>query len=154
MRTSVDVHNFLQSEVIQHEFFSLDGQAKSAKRAAAVLGLTPHLMAKTLLFMVDDRPVLVIVPGDCRADEVKIRTLLKADKVIFAEVSLVFEMTGFCIGATPPVALETEMETVIDQEVLNNEIIYTSGGEANKILKVRSKDLLKVTNAHVGDVCI
>jgi Cys-tRNA(Pro) deacylase len=153
MRSSVDVHNFLQSQAIQHEFYTLEGQAKSAERIAAVLGLELGSVAKTLVFLADSEPVLVIIPGNRHAHATKIRRILKAKKVDFASIDQLLDVTDFCTGAIPPIAHKNRLKTIIDRSLLSKDVIYTSGGDMNMILKLKAKDLKHITGALVAEVC-
>lgn len=155
MRSSVDVHNFLQTQGIQHEIFTLSGQAKTAMRLAALLGLNPREVAKNLIFLADEEPILVIVPGDRKADLAKIKEALEVSEVKFADTQSVLDCTGYCIGATPPVAHKKKLPTLIDARVLANDVIYTSAGETNIILKLRAEDLRSATPCKVArDLCM
>ncbi len=153
MRTSVDVRNFLLSQAVQHEFYTLEGHAKSAERIAVVLGLELASVAKTLVFLADREPVMVIIPGSKHASTKKIREILDARKVDFADIDTLLDVTDFCTGAIPPIGHKNKMKTIIDRGLLHNDIIYTSGGDTNMILKMKAKDLKKITNALVAEVC-
>lgn len=155
MKSSVDVHNFLQTQGIQHEIFALSGQAKTARRLAAILGLNPREVAKNLIFLADDQPVLVIIPGDRKADRAKIKKALNVSQVKFADTNAVLDATGYCIGATPPVAHNKKIPTLIDARVLANDVIYTGAGETNMILKLRAEDLRRATACQTArDICL
>jgi Cys-tRNA(Pro) deacylase len=155
VRSSVDVHNFLQTQGIQHEIFTLSGQARTARRLAALLGLNPRQVAKNLIFVADDQPVLVIIPGDRKADRAKIKKVLDASEVKFADTQTVLDITGYCIGATPPITYKKKITTLIDARALANDIIYTGAGEANMILKLRAEDLRRATAGQVvRDICL
>lgn len=153
MRSSVDVHNFLTTEGVQHEIFALEGNARTAKRMAAMLGLKPSEVAKTLIFVVDEEPVLAIVPADKKADPTKIKAALGKSRIDFADVRMVLDVTDYCIGGTPPVAHKTTLPCVIDARLLKRDIVYTGGGEVSMVLKIRSEDLKKVTEGTIADIC-
>lgn len=154
MRTSLHVHNFLQSEDVQHELFTMDGQAKTAKRTAAILGLKPGTVAKNLLFIADGGPLMIIVPGDRRADVGKIKKAVDAVEVEFAIATDVSKLTDYPLAATPPCAHKDTIPVVIDKRLLDNEVIYTSAGDPHMILKIRPKDLVKATCARIAAVSV
>lgn len=153
MRTNLNVMNFLQSEAVPHEFFMLDGPAKSADRTAAILGLDLRSVAKTLIFLADEEPVLVMVPGDKWVSSDKLKASLGVSKVVFPQAPVVISLTGFPIGAIPPCGHEHRLSTVMDKKLLSHPVIYASGGTSNMILKIHPKDLQKATNAQVADIC-
>ncbi|MGQ9476530.1 MAG: aminoacyl-tRNA deacylase [Actinomycetota bacterium] len=152
MLSSVDVHNHLQNADIPHELRRIPEPARTAQRAAAVLGLQPHQVIKSILFRADGRPVLVMVPGDRTVDYAKLKKELKASRLRLLSADEVRQLTGYLIGCTPPVALKTEMPKYIDLQALREDVVYTGGGEPEMILKIRSYDLVRATEAEIVDV--
>lgn len=152
MLSSVDVHNHLQNADIPHELRRIPEPARTAQRAAAVLGLQPHQVIKSILFRADGRPVLVMVPGDRTVDYAKLKKELKASRLRMLSADEVRQLTGYLIGCTPPVALKTEMPKYIDIQALREDVVYTGGGEPEMILKIRSYDLVRATEAEIVDV--
>lgn len=152
MLSSVDVHNHLQNANIPHELRRIPEPARTAQRAAAVLGLPPHQIVKSVLFHADGHPVLVMIPGDRTVDYVKLKKELKASRLRMLSADEVRQLTGYLIGCTPPVALKTEMPKYIDLQALREDVVYTGGGEPEMILKIRSYDLVRATDAEIVDV--
>lgn len=152
MKTSVDVHQFLLEQGIKHEIIPVDTSLGSAKQAAVVLGLEKEELIKSMVCLADNNPLLVIVPGNKRVDCQKLLKHLGCREASLADREQVIAWTGYPLGATPPMAHQTKLKTFIDCCVLGVEVIYTSAGEVNAILKMRSKDLPGVTEGEVVDV--
>lgn len=152
MFTSVDVHNFLQTANIPHELRRMPESARTAKRAAVVLGLQPHQVIKSVIFYADSSPVMVFIPGDAMVDYAKLRSELNASRIRLCSADEVRQITGYLIGSTPPVALKTDMPKYIDLRALREDVVYTGGGEPNMILKIRSYDLVRAADAEVVDI--
>lgn len=152
MLSSVDVHNYLQTANIPHELRRMPEPARTALRAAVVLGLKPHQLVKCVLFFADGKPVMVLVPGDSMVDYGKLRAESGASRLRLASADEVRQLTGYLIGCTPPVAIKTEMPKLIDLHALREDVVYTGGGEPDMILKIRSYDLVRASDAEVVDV--
>lgn len=152
MLSSVDVHNYLQTASIPHELSSMPELARTAERAAVVLGLPPHQVIKSVLFIAGTDPVMVMIPGDCMVDYAKLKAELDAPSLRLINADEVRQLTGYLIGCTPPVALKTEMPKYIDLHALREDVVYTGGGEPNMILKIRSYDLVRAADAEVVDI--
>lgn len=152
MKTSVDVHNYLQVEEIPHEIFLLNSPAKTAERTAALLGLHLDEVVKSVVFMVKDKPILTIVPGDRRASYKKVKEILGVSKLRLASSQEVTDLTGYVLGATPPLAHRTSLYTLIDQSIVDKKVLYTGGGEVNAMLKIRPQDLIRATEGKVADI--
>jgi Cys-tRNA(Pro) deacylase len=152
MKTSVDVHNYLQVEEIPHEIFLINSPAKTAERTAALLGLNLDEVIKSVIFMAKDQPVLLILPGDRKASYKKVKEVLGVSKLRLASSREVTGLTGYVLGATPPLAHQTNLHTLIDQSVFSKDVLYTGGGEINALLKIRPQDLVRATEARVADI--
>jgi len=152
MKASVDVHNFLQVKEIPHEIFLINSPTRTAERTAAVLGLQLEEVIKSVVFVANSKPVLVILPGDRRASYKKLKNALGASKLKLASGQEVTDLTGYVLGATPPLAHQTDLSTVVDQSVMDKGVLYTGGGEVNALLKIRPQDLVRATEARVADV--
>ncbi len=152
MKASVDVHNFLQVKEIPHEIFLINSPTRTAEKTAAVLGLQLEEVIKSVIFVANAKPVLVILPGDRRASYKKLKNALGASKLKLASGQEVTDLTGYVLGATPPLAHQTDLSTVVDQSVMDKGVLYTGGGEVNSLLKIRPQDLVRATEARVADV--
>ncbi len=153
LRSTIDVHNFLQTENIAHEFYKMPHSARSAEGVAAVLGLEIAQVAKAIVFLADDeRPIMAVIPGNLKVDQQKLKKAAGAKKLRLATPEQIVELTGYLIGATPPVALAKEMPVYIDLHALKEEVLYVGGGEPNSILKIRSYDLVRVVEGDIEDI--
>ncbi len=153
MRSTIDVHNFLLTENIAHEFYKMPHSASSAAGVAAVLGLDIAQVAKAVVFIADDeRPLMAVIPGNTKVDQQKLKQASSAKKLRLATPEQIVEFTGYLIGATPPVALAKEMPVYIDLHALREDVLYIGGGEPNSILKIRSYDLVRVVEGDIADI--
>jgi len=152
MRTSVDLHNFLQSREVPHEISLVEMPARTAAMAAASLGLDQSEIGKTLIVEIDGNPAVVIIPGDRRVDAKKLKRITGASKVKFVDSNEAVNLTGYVLGGTPPVAHASEMAIYMDHRLLGVPLLYTSGGQVNTILKIRPVDLIEAGNAQIVDV--
>ncbi len=152
MRSSIDVHNFLQAKGIKHEIFLSSTPPLSCQRAAALLGLSPQEIVKCVLFISEGEPVLTLVRGSDHVHMGKLKGVLSSTEVRMASLEEVLKITGYTLGATPPVALAHPVKVIMDKRILENEVVYTGGGDVTAVLKIRSKDLEEVTKAEVEDI--
>lgn len=152
MRTSVDVHNFLQMREIPHEISLVEIPTRTAALAADSLGLDRSEIGKTLIVEVDEEPVVAIIPGDRRIDIRKLRALTGAGKVKLVDPEDVVNLTGYVLGGTPPLAHASEMPIYLDHRLLGVPVLYTSGGQINTILKIKPIDLIEVGGARIADL--
>ncbi len=152
MLSSVDVHNYLQTANIPHELSGMPESARTASRAAVVLGLRPHQVIKSVFFAAAGEPAMVMIPGDRMVDYAKLKSELGVARLRLLNADEVRQITGYLIGCTPPVALKTEMPKYIDLHALREDVVYTGGGEPDMILKIRSYDLVRAADAEIVDI--
>lgn len=152
MFSSVDVHNYLQTANIPHELRRVPEPARTASRAAAMLGLEPHQVIKSIFFIADRNPVMVMIPGGTMVDYSKLKAELGVSGLRLPSADEVRQLTGYLIGCTPPVALKSDLPKYIDLYALREDVVYTGGGEPDMILKIRSYDLVRAADAEVVDV--
>lgn len=141
MRTCSDVHNYLEERGIGHEMLPLPGPSTTAERAAELLGVPLAEVVKSLLFLVDGVPTLVLVPGDALVAEDALVAALGAETAELPRAQEVLATTGYRVGAVPPCGLACDLPVVADPEAFAPPVVYCGGGAAATMLKIRSADL-------------
>lgn len=152
MYSSLNVHNRLQELDVPHELFKLSGRAGSLELAAAALGLELSELAIVELYRLDGEPVMVILPGDRRVDEDKLKAISRAKEVKHIPSEEIPSLTGYIAGALPPIAHKVQFQAYIDYYTLREDVVYTGSGEPTAILKIRSYDLVRATGGETVDV--
>lgn len=152
MKSSIDIRNYLTSKGIEHEIFPTSTPVKSIKEAGAVLGLKLEEMVKCVLVKADEEFVMLLLLGNTRASLKKVADHLKVKNVRLATPEETVEVTGYRLGTTPPCDFCRKIHCLIDQRVLEKEVIYTGAGEPTAFLKIKSGDVLKLTEAEVADI--
>ncbi len=107
---------------------------------------------KSLLFLVDGSPYLVIVRGTARVNTKKLLKGIGGKKARIATREEVEDMTGFPAGGTPPFAHRRSLPVLIDQGVLAVEEIYAGGGDTDVMLRLKVSDLLHTSKGRVLEV--
>jgi len=123
-----------------------------ADQAARSLGVEPSAVVKSLLFLADGQPVLVLVGGDRRADPHRLRHVLGARRVMIAPPRRVQEATGYPPGAVPPVGHREPLPTWVDTALTEHTTVYTSGGAPDVMAALGFQDLLRATGGRLANV--
>ncbi|NCO66271.1 MAG: hypothetical protein COW32_07980 [Candidatus Aquicultor secundus] len=152
MRTSIDLHNYLQSLEVPHEISLVEMPARTAAMAAASLGLDQSEIGKTLIVEADGNPLVVMIPGSRRLDVRKLKAITGASRIKLVEPQDAVSLTGYILGSIPPLAHANEMPVYIDLRLLSIPIIYTCGGQTNAVLKIKPTDLISAGNAQIVDI--
>lgn len=125
---------FLEQSVIEAELIDVPDGASSAADAASALGTRPDNIIKSLVFLVDEEPVLVVVSGDDQVDEEIIAELMDGDHCEIADPETVKETTGYRIGGVPPVSLD--LPKIVDEDVISKDEVFGGGGDADTVIRL------------------
>jgi Cys-tRNA(Pro) deacylase len=130
-----------------------DSSTHTAELAAHALGVSVGQIAKTLVFLADTKPVMIVTCGDKKVEVKQLARVLEAKKVKFAAADLVTELTGFPPGGVSPVGIAKDIPVYLDQSLYEYDLVYAAAGTANSALPVNPARLREVTGALVIDVC-
>lgn len=124
---------------------------KTASDAATAIGCDVRSIAKSLVFMVDDQPVVVLVAGDRRLDSLKLGEVVggKARRATLEEVR---EHTGFVAGGTPPLGHAGAVLLLVDESISEQSSVWAAAGTPTSVFPVTVEALLKATQAPIVDV--
>jgi prolyl-tRNA editing enzyme YbaK/EbsC (Cys-tRNA(Pro) deacylase) len=124
----------------------------TAEAAAAAAGCGIAQIVKSLLFACDERWVLVLVPGDRRADRAKIAAAARAAKARIAGPEDVVRITGFEPGGVSPVAGAGADDVLIEPTLLQHDVVWIGAGSARHMAALAPSDLVRVARARAVDV--
>jgi prolyl-tRNA editing enzyme YbaK/EbsC (Cys-tRNA(Pro) deacylase) len=124
---------------------------RTAADAAAAIGCTVAQIAKSIVFRSMDQPVLVIASGRNRVDLAKVEMALRLP-VDRADPTWMREVTGFIVGAVPPVGHLMKPLTLIDQDLLVLDPIWAAAGSPTHVFRTTASALVTLSNGKVADV--
>ena len=142
----------LEAAGLSTEVVRLSDSARTAQLAAEAIGTELGSIVKSLIFLADGEPVLVLVAGDRRAAPDKLKALLRARRVMIADAEHVKNETGFSIGGVPPIGHLRPLATWIDQSLGRFETVYAAAGHPHAVFPVSYEALVKLTNGRVADI--
>jgi Cys-tRNA(Pro) deacylase len=128
--------------------------AHTAEEAADAIGCELDRIVKSLLFDCDGKPVLVLVPGDRRADAEKVARATGATRARVASAAQVEADTGFPPGAVSPFGLVRALRVLIDESLLVDGLLWVGAGSTRHMAGVPAAELLRVARAEPADVVI
>ena len=149
VQKSLDTFNF----GIQIHFF--ENSTATSQLAADEIGCQLGQIAKSICFVVEDKPVVVIASGDQRVDDRKIAALLGVSRkqVKFATPEQCITLIGYAPGGVPPLAHRTQPRAVyLDDSLKRYQQIYPAGGASNAIFGVTLDQLATITGGTFADV--
>jgi len=123
----------------------------TAVDAARAAGCKLGQIVKSLVFDCDGRWVVVLVPGDRRADRRKIAAAAGAAKAKIASPEQVERATGFVAGAVAPFPLPRIDQVFIDHGLLAHKHVWVGAGSPSHMAVLSPADLVRFARARPMD---
>ncbi|RLI00052.1 YbaK/EbsC family protein, partial [Candidatus Bathyarchaeota archaeon] len=115
-----DLESYLQSEEVKFRILTFKKHTMTVEDAERQLGVSRERIVKSLLFIDENgTPILGIVTGDRRISDKKLRKACGARKLKLARPSVVKEITGYEVGALPPIIHGKPIRAFIDPKVMS-----------------------------------
>jgi Cys-tRNA(Pro) deacylase len=126
---------------------------RTAQEAADRVGVTLGQIVKSLIFKgkKSGKPILVLTSGANRVDEKRIKEYAR-EKIGRADPDFVREVTGYAIGGVPPIAHTQKMETYLDEDLMQYDLIWAAAGTPKAVFELTPDDLQKMTAGRVDRV--
>ena len=125
---------------------------RTAAAAAQAVGCAIDQIVKSLVFVADATPVLVLTAGGNRVDEAKVAGQTGAAAVRKADADEARAATGFAIGGTPPFGHPRQLDVLVDRDLTRFELVWAAAGTPQHVFAITPEALLRVSGGRVGDV--
>ena len=121
-------------------------------QAASALGEDPARVLKTLMALVDGKPVCVIVPSDQEVSMKKLAAAAGGKAAQMMKPPEAERVTGFKIGGISPFGQRKPVRTVIELSALGHDLVYLNGGQRGLQVRLKPGDARDVLKAVAADV--
>jgi prolyl-tRNA editing enzyme YbaK/EbsC (Cys-tRNA(Pro) deacylase) len=123
----------------------------TAAQAAAAEGAEVAAIAKSLVFLAGEEPVLVIASGAHRVSEARLAALL-GRPVRRPDADSVRRLTGFPVGGVPPVGHRRPLRTFLDAALLAQPRIWAAAGTPHALFSLAPEELVRLAGAQVAEL--
>ncbi len=144
---------YLKEFGLDHEVMEFDVSSATVGEAAMAIGCEEREIAKTLSFLVSERPILIVVSGDAKIDNGKYKAEFhaKAKMIPFESVE---PMTGHAVGGVCPFGVNDGVTIYLDDSLKRLETVYPACGSSNSAIRLTPMDLERITKYEKWiDVC-
>ena len=124
----------------------LSQSSATVEEAAAALHTEGKRIAKSMSFLVDDQPILVIFAGDARVDnhKFKMRFHKKATMIKHDDVE---RLIGHPVGGVCPFAINPGVAVYLDESLKRFQTVFPACGSANSALELTLPELETYSHA-------
>jgi prolyl-tRNA editing enzyme YbaK/EbsC (Cys-tRNA(Pro) deacylase) len=145
------VVSFLRSSGTEAVVEEFPQGTPTAQDAAKAVGSELRQIVKSLVFTCGSSNVLVMVPGDRRADAKKVAAAAGCEKARVAGPELVLEATGFEPGAVAPFPLRRIERVFVDRSLLALDRVWIGAGSSRHMAALAPVDLVRLARAEPLD---
>ncbi len=146
------VSAFLRQMGVETRIEEFEAGTPTAVDAARAVGCKLGQIVKSLVFDCCGRWVVVLVPGDRRADSAKIARAAGADRAKIASPEQVERATGFVAGAVAPFPLPAVDRVFVDRNLLSHKRVWIGAGSPRHMAVIAPGDLVRLARAQTMDV--
>ena len=133
--------------------YDYDPDAESiGLQAASALGESPARVLKTLMALVDGKPVCVIVPSDQEVSMKKLAAAVSGKSAQMMKPPEAERLTGFKVGGISPFGQRKPVRTVIEQSALAHDYVYVNGGQRGLQVRLSPGDVRDVSKAIAAEL--
>lgn len=114
--------------------------------AALAIGCDEAHIAKTMSFLVDDKPILVVMAGDKKVDNSKFKQTFKCKAKMVQATDLV-QLIGHEAGGVCPFGINEGVDVYLDDSLKRFEFVYPACGSSNSAIKLTISELENLSNS-------
>lgn len=138
---------------IEDRIQEFDVSSATVELAAKALNCEPCHIAKTLSFIVDDKPILIVVAGNMKIDNKKYKAQF-ATKAKMIQASDVEGLIGHAVGGVCPFAVNDGVVVYLDESLKEYQTVFPACGSSNSAVELSIEELEKYSNFKSWvDVC-
>ncbi len=140
----------MQEHGIKGEYLVFKDSCHTVKDAENSAGAKAGEVIKNICLINDGKAIVATVSGEDRASTTRVGELLKIERPRTATPEEILEKTGYSAGGIPSFGFDAIF--IIDDKVMQKEIIYTSGGTSNSLIKIKPSEMQRVSKAIVARI--
>ena len=147
------VKAYFQTQNMEGRVREFSVSSATVELAASALGCEGKRIAKTLSFLVEGAPLLVVAAGDARIDNGKFKAFFhtKARMLTPEEVE---QLVGHRVGGVCPFGVKEGVKTYLDVSLRRFETVFPACGSSNSAIELTLPELEQHSHAIAWvDVC-
>ncbi len=147
------VRKYFKQFGIENKIMEFNVSSATVELAAKALNCEAKRIAKTLSFLIDGKPILIVTAGDTKIDNMKYKTQFhsKAKMIPYEDVE---KMTGYKAGGVCPFAVNEGIDVFLDNSLKRFNSVFPACGSANSTIELTMEELEKYSRPKQWiDVC-
>lgn len=149
----VKVREYFKQYGMENKILEFEESSATVELAAQAVGCEPKRIAKTLSFLVEEKPILIVAAGDAKIDNSKYKAFFhtKAKMLSRDEVE---NLIGHNVGGVCPFGINEGVTVYLDESLKRFETVFPAAGSSKSAIQLTIPELEKYS-ASTGwvDVC-
>ena len=129
----------------EKDVIELKESSATVHDAAIALGCDEAHIAKTMSYIVNEKPILIVLAGDIFVDNSKFKQQFFC-KAKMIPIDLLDELVGHKAGGVCPFAIKDGVLVYLDESLKRFEYVYPACGSSNSAIKLTIEELEKYSN--------
>ncbi len=118
---------------LEERILEFDTSSATVELAAQAVGCEPEKIAKTMSFLVDGAPVLIVTAGDQKIDNHKFKETFHT-KAKMLSPDEVEERVGHAVGGVCPFGVREGVTVYLDESLKRFKTVYPACGSSNSAI--------------------
>lgn len=147
------VKEYFANEGLADRVMEFTQSSATVEQAAKAVGCEAKQIAKTMSFLLDGRPILIVTAGDVKIDNKKYKAAFhqKAKMIPWEEVETAI---GHAPGGVCPFVIKPDVSVYLDVSLKRFDVVYPAAGSGQSAVKLSPEELEQYASAKAWvDVC-
>lgn len=134
------VRSFFREHGIEERIQEFEVSSATVQLAAQALNCEPCRIAKTLSFMVQDAPILIVVAGDAKIDNSKYKAQFNV-KAKMLSPDEAENLIGHAVGGVCPFGINEGVTVYLDESLKRFDTVFPACGSSNSAIQLTIPEL-------------
>lgn len=134
------VRAFFKERGMEERIQEFEVSSATVQLAAQALNCEPCRIAKTLSFMVQDTPILIVAAGDAKIDNAKYKAQFST-KAKMLSPEEVENLVGHAVGGVCPFGINQGITVYLDESLKRFETVFPACGSSNSAIQLTIPEL-------------
>ena len=136
------VKEFFKSQGMEQRVQEFEVSSATVELAAQALHCEPCRIAKTLSFMGNEAPILIVAAGDAKIDNPKYKAQFGTKAKMLTPEEAV-NLVGHAVGGVCPFAVKEGVTVYLDESLKRFETVFPACGSSNSAIELTLEELEK-----------
>ena len=146
------VRAFMRERNMEEKILEFEVSSATVELAAQAVGCESARIAKTLSFMVDGAPILIVAAGDAKVDNSKFKAAFHTKAKMLTPDEAV-ELVGHAVGGVCPFAVNDGVKVYLDESLRRFTTVFPAAGSSNSAIELTMSELEALSGGVWLDIC-